>query len=165
MLKSPFCKVRTCEKCVYFIPQRDLSITSIIGAPHWKEACRFSAHAFAPCVPEADICFDFKNASIDSKTENLNIKEDWAKVHLCHQCAFWENNGIAYLDCEDKDRQAVWERFHRCHGYLQLSSDELVCSTFLTVEQWKEVESTPMEGFARGEKWSLFRKINAENHV
>ena len=165
MQKPLFCKARMCENCVYFIPKRNPSDTSIIGSPHWKEACSLSAHALASFMPEADICFDFKSASSDTKLMDNNIKDNWAKEHLCHQCAFWENNGIAYLDCEDKNRQAEWERGYRCQGYLHLPGDEPICSTFLTIEQWKEIESTPTESYARGEKYSLFRKRNMDNHI
>ena len=164
MKKEFWRKAPQCAKCIYHCPEGTRP-DSIDPTTVWKEACHCCGYSFWPELGEAEMCFDFKTEGPDSAARDKAEKEQWARQHLCHQCAFWENNGIAYLDCEDKNRQAEWELGYRCQGFLHLPGDEPICRTFLTIEQWKEIESTPTESYARGEKYSLFRKRNMDNHI
>lgn len=177
MRKPPFIKARQCSNCIFFVPAMDLNDASIIGHSRYKEACRLNARAFTPFGEDAEICFDYK--SIDRES-SLNTILSWKVKHPCSKCAFFEENGRDFTNLEDyqysvdvrlrkpehseEERRAlIWDSC-RCSGYWYVPNESF-CRSFLTIEQWKAIESTPWDEDAKAEKLEEFRQINVATEV
>ena len=139
----------------------------------WKEACSHSGYNFWPQLEEAEICFNFKNKDIASRKKDKAETLEWVKKHPCTKCAFYERNGEAFVNPISKsksDNEAIlakkkeeeWLTQYRCPGYAHVKEHDKdgFCSSFLTLDQWAELQSTPIQDDERMHKWDAFREKN-----
>lgn len=161
MKKEFWRKAPQCEKCVYYCPKgngRDVLDPKLV----WREACRFSGYTFWPELEDAAICFDFKSEGQTSVVKDKAEKDKWVKQHLCNRCAFYGMNGFDLRDMTLIKTVEEWNEQHRCRGYVNRAENDKngFCSSYLSLEQWAEVEATPIFGGKRIRKWEEFRVLN-----
>ena len=176
MKKEFWRKAPQCTKCIYHCPE-GIRPDSIDPTTVWKEACHSCGYSFWPELEEAEICFDFKTEGQNSAAKDKAEKEQWAKQHLCINCAFYETNGLsAYvpLNWKDEDDNAPlggrkeasklleWMQERRCRGYVHVKEKDLncFCSSFLSLNQWAEVQACPPCSEEKGRKWREFTALN-----
>lgn len=132
----------------------------------WKEACSHSGYSFWPQLEEAEICFNFKNKDIASRRKDKAETLEWVKKHPCTKCAFFGMNGFDLWDKKliknEKDWEENWNEQYRCPGYAHVKEHDKdgFCSSFLTLDQWAELQSTPIYDSERMHKWDAFRDDN-----
>lgn len=153
-------KAPQCAKCVYHCSEGTRP-DSLDPSTVWKEACRFCGYSFWPELEEAVICFDFKSEGRNTSKDKVE-KDKWAKKHLCSQCAFYGMNGFDLRDTKLIKNKDEWNAECRCRGYCPNKENDKggFCSDYLSLDQWAEVEATPIYGGDRIRKWEMFRSIN-----
>lgn len=163
MKKEFWRKAPQCPTCTHHCPEGK-RLDSIDPKTIWKEACRFCGYSFWPELEDAEICFDFKSQGRDSLKSDKAAKDKWAREHPCLHCAFYETNGIEYYDHPERGKLEDWNAEHRCRGYVPIKEKDKngFCSSYLSVNQWAEVESTPIYEGQRIRKWDEFRAINTK---
>ena len=57
---------------------------------------------------------------------------------------------------------AVWNQERRCRGYVSVKEKDLncFCSSFLSLNQWAEVQACPPCSEEKGRKWREFTALN-----
>lgn len=165
MKKEFWRKAPQCAKCQFHCPEGTRP-DSIDPTTLWKEACRCSGYSFWPELEEAAICFDFKTEGRNSSSKDIAEKEQWARRHLCINCAFYETNGLsAYVPLDGKSEESKlleWMQERRCRGYVHVKEKDLncFCSSFLSLNQWAEVQACPPCSEEKGKKWREFIALN-----
>lgn len=165
MKKEFWRKAPQCAKCVYHCPE-GARPDSIDPTTVWKEACHCCGYSFWPELGEAEMCFDFKTEGQNSAAKDKAEKEQWARQHLCIHCAFYETNGFAVYVPLDKGGEAAkmaeWMQERRCRGYVSVKEKDLncFCSSFLSLNQWAEVQACPPCSEEKGRKWREFTALN-----
>lgn len=163
-------KAPQCAKCLFHCP-KGTRLDSIDPTIAWKEACHCSGYSFWLELKEAEICFDFKTKGDNASYKDNAKKELWAKQHLCINCAFYETNGLsAYVPLDgnsEASKRQEWMNERRCRGYVHVKDKDLncFCSSFLSLNQWAEVQACPPCSEEKRRKWDLFREINTSGKV
>ena len=161
MKKEYWRKAQQCAKCVHHCPEGPrphlMDPTTI-----WKEACSHSGYSFRPQLEEAEICFNFKNKDIASRRKDKTEMAEWARKHPCRKCAFYDMNGFELRDKKLIKTEEDWYEQYRCPGYAHVKEHDKdgFCSSFLTLDQWAELQSTPIYDGERMQKWDAFRDDN-----
>ncbi len=162
MKKEFWRKAPQCSSCVYHRPEGKRP-HSVDPDTIWKESCFICGFSFWPELEEAEICFDYASQRKDSAMVDKAEKDRWAKKHICSRCAFYETNGFEYFDHPEIGKYEAWNADFRCRGYIHIIDNDhnCFCSSFLSLEQWAEVESTPIYEGQRIRKWEEFRRVNS----
>lgn len=165
MKKEFWRKTPQCTGCIYHCPEGTRP-DSIAPSTVWKEACHCCGYSFWPELEEAEICFDFRTEGQDSAAKDKAEKEQWARQHLCIHCAFYETNGYdPYVPLDNKseaDKMREWMQERRCHGYVHVEDKDFncFCSSYLSLNQWAEVQACPPFSEEKSQKWRDFTALN-----
>ena len=169
MRKEYWRKAAQCAKCVYHAPAGTRP-DSMDPEAVWKEACHCCGYSFWPELEEAEMCYDFSTGPGFEKVDKAE-KEFWAKGHLCSQCAFYDMNGYsAYIPLDrggEASKRAEWNLERRCRGYVNVKEKDCgsFCSSFLSLDQWAEVQSCPPCSEEKGHKWNEFIAKNIQKGI
>ena len=165
MKKEYWRKAQQCAKCVYHC-QEGTRPDALDPTTVWKEACRCSGYSLCPELKEAEMCFDFKTEGQNSAARDKAEKERWARRHLCKRCAFYETNGfdvyVPLVKGGETEKMREWRDERRCRGYVSVIEKDLncFCSSFLSLNQWAEVQACPPYSEEKGRKWREFTALN-----
>lgn len=165
MKKEYWRKSRQCQKCKYYRPEGTRP-DSIDPTTVWKESCRCAGYSFQQGLKEAEICFDFESFEKESSSEDKEMKELFVRQHLCFFCAFYDNNGLSvYVPIDENRRKSEeskelskkeeWRNERRCRGYVHEEGIDIdcFCSSYLSWEQWAEIQSYPPGSEEKIRKW------------
>lgn len=164
MKKEFWRKSPLCNKCIYHSPEGKRP-DSINPESIWKEACHCCGYSFWPELEEAEICFDYKSIE-NNPAEDKAQRDKWAKQHQCIGCAFYETNGLSvYIPLDrggETAKLAEWNAERRCRGYVydKAHDKSAFCSSFLSINQWAEVQACPPLSEEKSRKW---RELTAYN--
>jgi hypothetical protein len=82
----------------------------------------------------------------------------WPQLEEAEICFNFKNKDIASRK-KDKAETLEWVKKHPCTKCAFFGMNGF-CSSFLTLDQWAELQSTPIYDSERMHKWDAFREKN-----